>query len=126
MQGLLPDGSDLIDPATGEPTRYFNSGDPVTGHRLARQQRGRQAHDALLGAVRDGAGRHAGGGGRPSSWGRAANRLSSVAGLRFFDTFAQDAFDKDFDLPSPPSQPKVEVTVDHGTVDPVLGRRLAH
>ncbi len=31
MQGLLPDGSALIDPTTGQATRYFLPGDPVTG-----------------------------------------------------------------------------------------------
>ena len=32
MQGLLPDGNVLLDPTTGQPTRYFYPGDPVTGH----------------------------------------------------------------------------------------------
>jgi len=31
MHGLLPDGSPVIDPTTGQPTRYFHPGDPVTG-----------------------------------------------------------------------------------------------
>ena len=48
--------------------------------------------------------------------GQGRNRLSSITGLRFYDIFAQDAFDKDFDLPSPPPQPVVEATVEHGTV----------
>ena len=30
MQGLLPDGSEIIDPTTGQPTRYFHPGDPVS------------------------------------------------------------------------------------------------
>src|SRR5262249_37565032 len=38
------------------------------------------------------------------------------AALRFFDTFAQDAFDKSFDLPSPPPPPQVDVAVDHAKV----------
>jgi hypothetical protein len=48
--------------------------------------------------------------------GQGADRLSSVSALRFNDEFAQDAFDKAFDLPSPPPQPSVEASVDHGTV----------
>ncbi|MCH9032624.1 MAG: T9SS type A sorting domain-containing protein, partial [candidate division Zixibacteria bacterium] len=31
MNGLWKDGSPLIDPTTGEPTKYFGNGDPVTG-----------------------------------------------------------------------------------------------
>lgn len=31
MQGLMPDGSDFIDPTTGLPTLYTHSGDPLTG-----------------------------------------------------------------------------------------------
>ena len=31
MQGLNADGSPVVDPTTGQPTRFFHSGDPVTG-----------------------------------------------------------------------------------------------
>lgn len=48
--------------------------------------------------------------------GQGKNRLSSVSALRFNDEFAQDAFDKDFDLPSPPIQPKVTVSTDHSEI----------
>jgi len=48
--------------------------------------------------------------------GQGADRLSSISALRFNDEFAQDAFDKAFDLPSPPPQPRVNATVDHGVV----------
>lgn len=114
MQGLEPTGGDLINPVTGEPTRFYNSGDPVMGtgwlDNNAADKRMMLSSgpfqmapgdtQVVVGAV---------------VMGQGTDRLSSIAGLRFFDTFAQDAFDKDFDLPSPPSQPKVEVTVDHST-----------
>lgn len=48
--------------------------------------------------------------------GQGKNRLSSISALRFNDEFAQDAFDKDFDLPSPPIQPKVSVSTDHSEI----------
>jgi hypothetical protein len=44
------------------------------------------------------------------------DRLSSISGLKFFDTYAQDAFDRNFVLPSPPPQPKVSASVDHSQV----------
>jgi hypothetical protein len=114
MRGLQPDGSDLINPTTGEPTHFYNSGDPVMGtgwlDNNAADKRMMLSSgpfdmapgdtQVIVGAI---------------VIGQGSNRLSSIAGLRFFDTFAQDAFDKDFNLPSPPPQPKVEVTVDHGT-----------
>lgn len=31
MQGLRPDGSAIVDPTTGRPTRFFHPGDPVRG-----------------------------------------------------------------------------------------------
>jgi hypothetical protein len=111
MQGLQADGAVLINPKTGEPTRYFNSGDPVVGtgwlDNNAADKRMMLSSgpfemapgdtQVVVGAI---------------VMGQGSNRLSSVAGLRFFDAFAQDAFDKDFDLPSPPPTPLVETTVE--------------
>lgn len=45
--------------------------------------------------------------------GQGKNRLSSVSALRYNDEFAQAAFDQNFNLPSPPSQPIVAASVDH-------------
>ncbi len=115
MQGLLPDGSDLVDPTTGEPTHYFTPGDPVLGtgwlDNNAADKRMMLSSGPFSMAPGDTQIVVA-----AIVVGQGSNRLSSVAGLRFYDTYAQDAFDKAFDLPSPPSQPKVEVAVDHGTV----------
>jgi len=115
MQGLLPDGSELVNPVTGLPTRYFNSGDPVIGtgwlDNNAADKRMMLSSgpftmapgdtQIVVGAIVIGQGN---------------SRLSSVSGLRFFDTFAQDAFDKSFVLPNPPPAPQVKPTVDHQTV----------
>lgn len=115
MNGLLPDGSPTIDPTTGAVTRFFHPGDPVLGvgwldanpadrRFLLTSGPFRMApgdSQTIVGAIIVGQGK---------------NRLSSISALKFFDTFAQDAFDRDFDLPSPPAQPKVDVTVDHQTV----------
>jgi len=115
MQGLLPTGDLLINPQTGLATTFYNPGDPVTGQgwldNNAADKRMMLSSgpfemapgdtQVVVGAI---------------VLGQGSNRLSSVSGLRFFDTFAQDAFDKDFDLPSPPIQPTVKATVEHGTV----------
>lgn len=115
MQGLLPDGSDVIDPTTGLVTTFFHPGDPVVGtgwldtnpsDRRLMLSSGPftmapgDTQTVVVGVI----------------VGQGNDRLSSISALRFFDTFAQDAFDRNFVLPSPPQQPQVDVTVDHGTV----------
>jgi len=50
--------------------------------------------------------------------GQGQDRLTSITATRFFDTFAQSAFDADFELPTPPPAPKVTVTA--------LGDRLGN
>src|SRR5262249_10327933 len=44
------------------------------------------------------------------------DRLSSIDAMKFYDDFAQLAFDAGFQLPNPPPQPQVAVLVDHGQV----------
>jgi hypothetical protein len=115
MQGLLPDGSDVIDPTTGQVTKFFHPGDPVTGTGwLDANPSDRRLMDSsgpfsmapgdtqniVVGVI----------------VGQGNDRLSSISALRFYDTFAQDAFDRNFILPSPPQQPKVDVATDHGSV----------
>jgi len=115
MQGFLPDGSDLIDPQTGLVTKFFHPGDPVTGSGWLDANPADRRFllnsgpfvmapgdtQQVVGAIIIGQGK---------------NRLSSIASLRFFDTFAQAAFDSSFNLPSPPAQPVVDVATDHGKV----------
>jgi len=48
--------------------------------------------------------------------GQGKDRLSSIGALKFYDQFAQDAFDKNFNLPSPPPPPVVEASPSDGKV----------
>mgnify|MGYP001606574033 CR=1 FL=1 len=115
MRGFMPDGSDVIDPTTGLPTKFFVSGDPVTGTGWLDTNPADRRFLLSSGpfVMRPGDVQEVVG---AIIVGQGKDRLSSIAGLRFFDTFAQDAFDRGFLLPSPPAQPKVDVSVDHGTV----------
>src|SRR5262245_39545260 len=116
MRGLYPDGTLIVDPF-GVPTRFMVAGDPVeptpdgwldsapADRRLLLTagpftMAPGDTQDVVVGLV----------------IGQGADRLSSVAALRFNDEFAQDAFDKNFDLPSPPPQPQVLTAVDNGEI----------
>ena len=43
--------------------------------------------------------------------GQGQDRLTSITAARFNDTFAQSAFDANFELPSPPPAPQISVAV---------------
>src|SRR5262245_21131581 len=115
MNGFLPDGSDVIDPTTGEATKFFHPGDPTTrtGWLDANPADRRLLLSSgpfsmapgdtqvVVGAIVIGDGN---------------DRLSSIDAMKFYDDFAQLAFDAGFQLPNPPPQPKVAVNVDHSTV----------
>lgn len=107
MKGLEANGDPVIDPTTGQVTTYFHPGDPVarTGWLDTNPADRRLMLSAgpftmvpgdtqeVVAAVLIGDGR---------------DRLSSVRALKFYDQFAQDAFDANFDLPDPPATPEVE------------------
>ncbi|MEO5988383.1 MAG: hypothetical protein ABIU54_13145 [Candidatus Eisenbacteria bacterium] len=116
MQGLAADGSDVVDPF-GVVTKFMHAGDPVSptpGSWLDTNPADRRfflssgpftmapgdSQEVVVGIV----------------VGAGNDRLSSISSLRFNDEFAQDAFDRNFDLPSPPSQPKVTVSEDHNEI----------
>ena len=115
MQGVLPDGSPLIDPVSGQITTFFHAGDPVTGQGWLDSN---PADRRML--LNSGPFKMAPGDTQNVVGaviiGRGKNRLSSVSALKFFDTFAQAAFDSSFKLPNPPAQPKVDVATDHEKV----------
>jgi hypothetical protein len=116
MKGLRPDGAALIDPTTGAPTKFFHPGDPVTrtGWLDPTGADKRMMLSAgpfsmapgetqtVVGAI---------------IIGRGSDRLSSITALKFFDKSAQDAFDRNFVLPSAPPQPVVKTSVDQGQVE---------
>ncbi len=116
MKGLNPDGSPVFDP-NGNETRFQVAGDPVSpgpfdwldsnpADRRMMLSSGPftmapgDTQIIVVGIV----------------VGQGNDRLSSISALRFNDEFAQAAFDANFDLPSPPSQPRVSASVDHQSV----------
>jgi hypothetical protein len=116
MQGLTIDGDPTVDPF-GNTTSFTVAGDPVSpgpGHWLDTSPADRRM------MLSSGPFIMAPGDSQEITVaiviGQGSNRLSSISALRFNDEFAQDAFDKNFDLPSPPPQPQVDVTVDDGEV----------
>lgn len=106
MRGLDADGSDLVNPVTGQRTSFMVSGDPVraTGWLDSDPSDRRMFLSSgpftmapgdsqiVVTAVIIGQGK---------------DRLTSVTALKFFDFFAQTAFDLNFELPSPPPRPEV-------------------
>ncbi|GAB4320315.1 MAG: hypothetical protein Kow0074_10550 [Candidatus Zixiibacteriota bacterium] len=109
MQGLQREGAPHVNPTTGEVTTFVHSGDPVTGVGwLDSNPADRRyflssgpfdmapgdSQEVVIGII----------------VGQGADRLTSITALKFFDQFAQSAFDNNFQLPSPPAAPVVEAT----------------
>jgi hypothetical protein len=114
MNGLLPDGGTVLD-NEGNPTVFFHAGDPVVGTGWLDSNPADRRFMMTAGPFQMAPG--------DSQEvvvalivGQGSDRLSSIASLKFNDTFAQDAFDRGFILPNPPAQPTVSVATDHGTV----------
>ena len=115
MQGFLPGFEPLVDPTTGQETKFFHPGDPVKGtgwldsnpadrRFLMNSGPFRMAPgdtQLVVGAVLIGQG---------------SDRLSSITALKFYDQSAQAAFDANFNLCPPPPQPQVSVDQEHGSV----------
>ncbi|MCX6152021.1 MAG: T9SS type A sorting domain-containing protein [Ignavibacteriales bacterium] len=114
-------GQFFVDPNTGRPTTYVMPGDPLTGQGWldgqilsAGDRRQGQASgpftmapgdtqevvvaELLAGAI------------------PGVDRISAVGLLKFYDKTAQDAFDNNFDLPTAPPTPEVNIP---GSYDPV-------
>lgn len=115
MRGLDLRGNPVVDPISGQQTPYFHAGDPVTGKGWLDSSPGDRRFLMSSGpfVMEPGDTQIVVGG---IVVGQGSDRLSSISALRFDDLFAQDAFDRDFVLPSPPAAPKVSVAVDHGQV----------
>jgi hypothetical protein len=115
MQGLGPNGETIENPITGLPTTFFHSGDPV-------KNTGWLDSDPADRRFMMSAGPFTLSPGDTQTVvaaiviARGSDRLSSISGLRFFDVSAQDAFDRGFNLKSPPPQPVVSVDTDEGLV----------
>ncbi|MCH8288722.1 MAG: hypothetical protein IID12_06415 [Candidatus Marinimicrobia bacterium] len=114
MEGFLPrpeypEQELLLDPITGETTKFWVNGDPVAGtgwvdgiilppgdRRLLLTT---GPFEMALGDTQDIVIAFVAGIG--------LDNISSITVMRFHDSFAQFAFDQKFDLPSPPSAPSV-------------------
>ncbi|MBI5266850.1 MAG: hypothetical protein HY851_06415 [candidate division Zixibacteria bacterium] len=109
MQGLNRDGS--VYAYKGNPVKFFNSGNPVTNegdldsdpadrrYMLTTGPFTLQAGDSteVLAAV---------------VAGTACDRLTAIDALKYYDRFAQTAYELNFDLPAPPRAPAVHVAQD--------------
>jgi hypothetical protein len=109
MKGLQQDGSPLINPTNGQVTTFMLSGDPVLGTGWLDTNpadRRLQCSSGPFTMV-------------PGDTqvvttaiivGQSKNRLASISLMKFEDSEAQAAFDANFNLPSPPTQPVVVAT----------------
>jgi hypothetical protein len=102
MTGFWQNGQPFVDPLTGKPTKFIHAGDPATrkgwldaapGDRRFLMSSGpfklaKGDTQIVVGAKVVAPG---------------ANPSSSIAALRFYDSFAQSAFDNDFDVVQAPA-----------------------
>ena len=115
MEGFIPRPEypvqeELLDPLTGESTKFWLNGDPVTGLGWVdgiilppgdrRMLLTTGPFEMALGDTQDIVIAYVAGIGK--------DNISSITVLRFHDSFAQFAFEANFELPSPPSPPSVE------------------
>jgi hypothetical protein len=128
MRGLLPNGSDVIDPTTSLPTRYFVPGDPVTGTGWLDSNPSDRRMLLSSGPTRMLPGQ------TQEVWGaivigRGTDRLASVATVRCLADLARSAYQAKFsplpdpgspchDAPTPTlvSLVSTEASVDHVTL----------
>ena len=115
MQGLEPDGTPLVNPTNGQITTFFVSGDPVFGTGWLDTNPGDRRFLLTTGpfTMAPGDTQVIVGG---IVVGQGTGRLSSISALKFNDDVAQLAFDAGFNLPNPPSQPRVSVQPDHNKI----------
>jgi hypothetical protein len=115
MKGLNADGSPLINPTNNQPTHYQVSGDPVLGSGWLDTNPADRRLQCSSGPFTM----------SPGDTqvvttaiivGQSTNRLASISLMKFEDSQAQAAFDANFVLPAPPTQPNVVATPLNGGV----------
>lgn len=113
LRGFLSDGSVLLD-HEGNPTKFAFAGDPVTGSgHLDSSPADRRFLMASGPFTLNPNDRQVIVGAKIIAPG--TDNLSAVTALRFFDSYAQNAFDNDFVLPQPPA-PVVTAAEEEGKI----------
>jgi hypothetical protein len=118
MNSRTYSGAPFIDPNTGDQVKVCLAGDPITKTGwLDGQVRGPGDRRFLMTA---GPFTLAAGDSQEvvvaTIVGRGSDRLSSVQVLKYFDKYAQLAFDNNFDLPKAPPQPQVSTSLHPNTI----------
>lgn len=127
MQGLVWTGAAFIDPTTGLPTKFTLAGDPImkrgwidgmvaapgdrrllltTGPFTLRRN---ETQEVVVATI----------------VGRGSDRISSIQVVKYYDKFAQIAFDNNFDLPKAPPQPPLKASVSPNRIDLHWGDQAA-
>lgn len=101
-------GLPLIDPTTGQPTKFFGNGDPVTNTGFIDSDPADRRFMLNTGPIVFSPG--------DSTEiiaaiivGQGVDRLTSISAMKFFDQFAQTAYEKFFNLPKAPVAPVVNL-----------------
>ncbi|MBN2087993.1 T9SS type A sorting domain-containing protein [candidate division KSB1 bacterium] len=112
MQGLNRVGNSVIDPITGQATKFVHPGDPVTGQGWIDPMTHSPSDRRFL--MTSGPITIAPGDTQEvvicCLIAQGADAKTSVTALKFADRMAQYAYDQNFNLPKPPEPPKVKVT----------------
>lgn len=112
MQGLEREGDPVVNPVTGEVTRFVHADDPTSPSQVGLWLDTDPADRRMM--LSAGPFNMAPGDTQEVVTavvvGQGADRLTSITALRFVDRFAQAAFDANFDLPAPPSPPVVKTS----------------
>lgn len=116
MRGYTRDGEPVVDPVTGDTTRFYYPGDPVAGTGWLDTNPSDRRFMMITGPFQLAAGD------TQTIVGaivvaQGGDRLSSLTGLKFFDVKAQKAFDIGFQLPPPPPAPRITYSTDHEQVN---------
>ncbi len=109
MTGLDKTGGALIDPTTGSPTNFYGNGDPTTGTGFIDSDPSDRRFMLSTGPITF----------RPGDSteiiaavivGQAIDRLTSISLMKFYDKFAQSAYELFFNLPVQPDPPVIQVS----------------
>ncbi|MCK4372526.1 MAG: hypothetical protein KAW61_05235, partial [candidate division Zixibacteria bacterium] len=108
MNGLEKDGGPVIHTITGEETKFFGTGDPVTGEGFLDNNSSDRRFMQSVGPINLNQG--------DSTeivaailCGQGTSPTKSITELRAIDDFAQTVYDNNFQLPDPPARPNVTI-----------------